>query len=117
MPDSEVPIVCTLSPNKMVDRLAEFESLFAESLTGVEREPLRLCLMFDADQAREAQLREVFEAEQQCCAFLGFAFERTGAGLRVEVTAPPEAGPMLDGMQALAERTAPPEVVAVGWTG
>ena len=117
MPDSEVPIVCTLSPNKMVDRLAEFESLFAESLTGVEREPLRLRLMFDADQAREAQLREVFEAEQQCCAFLKFAFERTGAGLRVEVTAPPEAGPTLDGMQALAERTAPPEVVAVGWTG
>ncbi|TMQ92214.1 hypothetical protein ETD83_27705 [Actinomadura soli] len=117
MAESEVPIVCTLSPNKMVDRLTEFESLFAESLTGVEREPLQLRLMFDTDPAREAQLREVFEAEQQCCAFLGFAFERTGAGLRVEVTAPQDAAPTLDGMQALAERNAPPEVVAAGWTG
>lgn len=88
MAESGVPIMCTLSPNKMVDRLREFESLFAESLTGVEREPLRLRLMFGVDHSDEAELREVFEAEQQCCAFLEFAFERTRAGLRVEVRAP-----------------------------
>jgi hypothetical protein len=29
--------MCTLSPNSMVDRLTEFEALFAEGLTRVER--------------------------------------------------------------------------------
>lgn len=29
MPDSDLPIMCTLTPNKMVNRLTEFEGLFA----------------------------------------------------------------------------------------
>ncbi|WP_131735882.1 hypothetical protein [Actinomadura roseirufa] len=116
MAEPDVPILCTLSPNAIVDRLTEFEALFAESLTTVEREPLRLRLTFDADAETENRLRDVFEAERQCCAFLRFAFDRTEAGLRVEVIAPEDAAPTLDGMQALAERNAPPEVVATGWT-
>ncbi|MEU5876949.1 hypothetical protein [Spirillospora sp. NPDC047279] len=119
MAESEVPIVCTLSPNEMVGRLTEFETLFAEALTKVEREPLRLRLTFGAGvgAAKEARLRDVFAAEQRCCAFLAFTFDRTDAGLRVEVTAPEDAAATLDGMQALAERNAPPEIVATGWTG
>ena len=116
MAESEVPIMCTLSPNSMVQRLMEFEGLFAAGLTTVEREPLRLRLTFDADAAREAVIRDLFTQEGQCCAFLGFAYERTDAGLVVEVTAPEDAGPTLDGMQTLAERNAPPEVIAHGWT-
>ncbi|WP_433225876.1 hypothetical protein [Actinomadura formosensis] len=53
---------------------------------------------------------------ERCCAFLAFSCTRTAEGLVVEVTAPAEAGPTLDGMQALAERDAPPQVVAQGWT-
>lgn len=117
MAESDVPIVCTLSPNSMVERLTEFEGLFAEGLTGVEREPLRLRLTFAAGTARESVIRDLFAAEEQCCAFLGFAFERTGESLVVEITAPEAAGPTLDGLQRLAERNAPPEVIARGWTG
>jgi hypothetical protein len=117
MAESEVPIMCTLSPNSMVERLTEFESLFAQGLTRVEREPLRLRLTFDADAAREAAIRDLFAREQQCCGFLGFAFERIRSGLGVEVTAPEEARATLDGMQALAERNAPPELVAQGSMG
>lgn len=116
MAESEVPIMCTLSPTSMVARLEEFEAVFVTGLTRVEREePLRLRLTFGVDGERESVIRELFAQEQRCCAFLGFAVQRTSAGLVVEVTAPEGAGAALDGMQALAERSAPPEVVVQGW--
>jgi hypothetical protein len=114
MPD--LPIMCTLSPNKMRDRLTDFKALFAGSLAGMEREPLLLRLTFDAG-ADERRVRELFEAEQHCCAFLTFTYERVEAGLVVSIAAPPDAGPTLDGFQALATRISPPETVAEGWTG
>ncbi|WP_051712765.1 hypothetical protein [Spirillospora albida] len=116
MPESEVPIMCTLSPLSMARRLTEFASLFAAGLTGVEREPSRLRLLFAADAERESVIRDLFAREEQCCAFLSFAYQRTGTGLVVEVTAPEEAGPTLDGMQRLAERNAPPEPAVQGRT-
>jgi hypothetical protein len=103
MAGTELPIMCTLSPNSLVDRLTAFETLFAANLTGMEREPLELRLGFAVDA--ETQVRELFAAEQQCCAFLAFAFERTEAGPVVSITAPADAGPTLDMFQTLAERT------------
>lgn len=117
MAGSDLPIMCTLSPNSMVDRLAEFEALFAERLAGMEREALLLRLTFTIDAGQEAKVRELFEAEQQCCAFLTFTFNRTEAGLVVSIAASDEAGPTLDGFQTLAERNAEPSTVARGWTG
>ena len=113
---ADLPIMCTLSPDKMTDRLTEFEALFAERLTGMERERLLLRLTFAAE-ADESRVRELFDAEQQCCAFLTFTYERGKAGLVVSITAPPDAGPTLDGFQALAGRTSPPGTIAEGWTG
>lgn len=115
MAEPDAPTMCTLSPNTMVERLTEFEALFAEGLRRLEREPRVLRLTFEADTDREAAIRDLFAREEQCCAFLGFSYERTGSGLVVEVSAPQEAEPTLDGMQTLAERNAPPNVVAQGW--
>ncbi|MEO5876826.1 MAG: hypothetical protein ABIS86_03395 [Streptosporangiaceae bacterium] len=117
MADTDPPIMCTLSPNSMVDRLTEFEALFAEHLAAVEREPLHLRLTFTVDAGQEAEARELFAAEQQCCAFLTFTYDRTDAGLAVSITAPEAAGPTLDGFQTLAERNARPATVARDWTG
>ncbi|MEV4252621.1 hypothetical protein AB0J52_05575 [Spirillospora sp. NPDC049652] len=117
MGESEVPIVCTLSPSSMVKRLQAFEAEFAAGLIGVEREPLRLRLTFEVDNEQEAVLRDLFAQEQRCCASLTFRFRRTEGRLMVEVIAPEDAGPTLDGMQAIAERRAPAEVIARGWTG
>lgn len=117
MAEHEPPIMCTLSPVGMVDRLTEFGALFAEGLTGLEREPLQLRLVFDASTGREARIRDLFARERDCCAFLTFTFAQTQDGLVVEMTAPANAGPTLDGMQALAERSALPQALARGWTG
>jgi hypothetical protein len=113
---ADLPIMCTLPPDEMTGRLTDFEALFAERLTGMEREPLLLRLTFDSG-AGASRARELFEAEQQCCAFLTFTYERDEAGLVVSIAAPPGAGPTLDGFQALATRTSPPETTAEGWTG
>jgi len=117
MAGPDLPIMCTLPPNGMVERLTRFEELFAASLTGLEREPLLLRLTFETGAEREAQVRELFAVERRCCAFLTFGYERTGAGLRVSIAAPTGAGTTLDGFQALAERTALPQAVARSWTG
>ncbi|RAY15201.1 hypothetical protein DPM19_10805 [Actinomadura craniellae] len=111
MTGPDVPITCTLSPDKMIDRLADFEALYAARLTALEREPLRLLLTFaGADTAGRARIRELFDAEQQCCAFLTFTYAQTDDDLKVTITAPAEAAPALDVMQALAERNAPQAV-------
>jgi hypothetical protein len=91
----------------MVGRLAEFETLFADRLVAVEREPLRLRLTFDVDDTQEPAVRDLFAREQQCCAFFSVNFVRLGGRLLGDVGVPAEAGPTLDGMQALAERAAP----------
>ena len=101
MARSEAPVMCTLSRDGIVDRMAEFQALFAEALTGVAREPLVLRLTFDA--SREPTIRALMAREQQCCAFLGFTFTRTESGLVVGITAPDGAGSTLDPFQAAAE--------------
>lgn len=117
MAGSDLPIMCTLTPNKMVDRLTEFEDLFAEHLTGIEREPLLLHLTFAVEEGKEAKVRELFAAEQQCCAFLSFTYAHTEQGLVVSIAAPAEARPTLDGFQTLATRKSTPTFVAEGWAG
>ncbi|RFU39495.1 hypothetical protein DZF91_21995 [Actinomadura logoneensis] len=117
MAESEVPIVCTLSSSSRVRRLEAFEAVFAAGLVRVERLPLRLRLTFDVDGEREASLRELFVQEERCCEFLSLEFRRSDAGLLVEVVAPEDAGPTLDGMQALAERRTSPGAIAQRWTG
>jgi hypothetical protein len=105
--EARVPIVCTLSPNLMPGRLTEFDELFARHLVGVERELRRLRLLFDGDGAVEAGVPDLFAREQQCCAFISLTYTRRDAHLVVDVGVPAEAGPMLDGLQAIAERSRP----------
>jgi hypothetical protein len=105
--ESTVPIACTLLPNLMQGRRAEFEELFAGHLAGLEREPQRLRLLFDGDGAVEAGVADLFAREQQCCAFISLTYTRRDAHLVVDVGVPAEAGPMLDALQAIAEQSRP----------
>lgn len=109
-----VPVACTLPAGAIRARLGEFEELFARALTGWKREPLLLRLEFG--QGVEEQVRGLFAAEAECCAFLGFQVEGGGGeGLVVTVTAPPEAGAALDGLQGLAEGRVSTGQAASGW--
>ena len=55
-------------------------------------------LRFDA--AAEDEVGSWIRAEEECCAFLSFDLDRAGDELRLAVTGPPGAEPVLDGLLA-----------------
>ena len=94
----ELPIACTLSAAGMADRAEWLQRLGAESLLSGERRDDRLELRFDAPA--EDEIRRWVEAESECCAFLGFDLDPTADELRLSVTGPSGAEPVLDGLLA-----------------
>jgi hypothetical protein len=109
VPEPGPPIACTLPPDRMGDRLQELTTLLAGHVVAVRRRPRRLTLTLSDPQhpdRLEAAARDLFARERQCCPFFTFSFRRAAAELLVEVGVPAPAEPVLDGLQALAERAA-----------
>ena len=94
----ELPIACTLTPSATAERVQWLRRLGAASLlTGERRDgALRLCF----DSAAETDLRAWVRAEEECCAFLSFEFNRDGRELRLAVAGPNGSEPVLDGLLA-----------------
>jgi hypothetical protein len=94
MPD--LPIVCTLTPNGLTDRLALIDALAADGV--LARTPtasgIRVRLRDTPDIERRT--RELVAAESQCCAFLSFELGRDDGDLVLDVSGPEEARPMID---------------------
>ncbi|HEX7355546.1 MAG TPA: hypothetical protein VF288_12035 [Mycobacteriales bacterium] len=95
-----VPIACTLTPTGQADQLAEWRALLAAAVTGVAVDGGRAT--FDlADGFDVAALVDLARREQACCGFLGFSLEIAADGVRLVITAPPEAAGVLDGFASL----------------
>jgi hypothetical protein len=108
MDEPPVPIVCTLSPNQMGERLDEFSELFGNHLLSVTRPAAhRTRWVLRAADGVEAATRDLLVREQQCCAFFTFGVERIGDTLVVEATVPAGAELALDGLTSIARRAAP----------
>jgi len=94
MPD--LPIVCTLTPAGLTDRLALIDALAANGV--LARTPtasgIRVRLRDTPDIERRT--RELVVAESQCCAFLSFELGRDDGDLVLDVSGPEEARPMID---------------------
>ena len=99
----ELPIACTLAPGAMADRGEWLRRLGAASLLDAARRDAGLELRFDA--AAEDEVRRWVRAEGECCAFLSFDLDRSGDELRLGVTGPPGAEPVLDGLLAALSGT------------
>ena len=50
----------------------------------------------------EPELRELIAAESECCPFLEFDLRRDGAGLRLSVSGPGDARPIIAALVGLA---------------
>jgi hypothetical protein len=104
MPESNVPIVCTLHPNEWGGRLDEWHRLFATHLGGIQRpSPTQLRLLLSAE-AGLGRLQDLAAREMECCAFMTFAVTSRDGQLLVDVEVPVEAAPTLDGLAGIAER-------------
>jgi hypothetical protein len=100
-----LPIACTLTGASLEERAAWFGCLGEAALIDGVRHGDRLLLRFRPEAMDD--VRELVRAEAECCPFLDFAVEVPDGEVRLAVTGPAGAGPVLDGMlAALRGRTA-----------
>lgn len=98
-PDPTADIVCTLPPDRYVERLHTIDDLVRGRPFRVRRQDGWVTFDFaDADADLEARLVELAEAEKACCGFLGFAIERTDGRIALTIQAPAGAEATLDGI-------------------
>lgn len=101
-----IPTACALPTAERPARLAEFDTVFAESLTAVERpEPGWLRLRFHA--GTEALLQDLTTREAECCGFFDFTVRAVDGAVVVDARVPADKTVVLDGIaaQAAAHRT------------
>jgi hypothetical protein len=69
------PIVCDMTdaPDSAVERLAEYERLFTQSLTGREHTHDGVRFRFRNTTGVEAWVRDLAAREKACCAFFSYA--------------------------------------------
>jgi hypothetical protein len=105
--DTALPIVCSLAPNELGDRRAEFDDLFSHHLLSVTQpEATRARLLLRAGEGIEAAVRDLLAREQLCCAFFTFHVERVGDALVVEASVPSGAEAALEELTSIARRAA-----------
>jgi hypothetical protein len=92
----QLPIACTLSGASLAERAVWLRRLGDAALIEGARHGDGLELRFRPDAADD--VRELVRAERGCCPFLGFELDESSHAIRVSITGPPEAGPVLDDM-------------------
>ena len=82
----DVPIACTLEPDALPDRLAEWQHVLTAA-TGRDAIDGGLRIEFRPD-ADTAELGRLIGAEQRCCGFFRFTLMIDASGIALEVRAP-----------------------------
>ncbi len=101
--DPSADIACTLPVNEAGDRLNLLQAVIGDHLESAERDGDRLRIRIDrtGDPDLEAKVSEWAEAENGCCAFLGFGVESEPETVTLEIAAPSAAAGTLDGIEWL----------------
>lgn len=94
MPDT--PNTCSLDSAGQEGRFGEFAELASAALVEAVRTPYGARLLLRHGDSVQTSLRRLIEAERRCCSFLEFAVDVGDAGIRVEVSGPPSARPLID---------------------
>jgi MerR family copper efflux transcriptional regulator len=94
-----VPIACTLPPEAMPTRLAEFRQVIERV---VDRHALDRGVRLEFDDVDVAVLATLVRAEQECCAFWEFAITIDGRGVALEVRGPDGSADLIDALFGVA---------------
>lgn len=105
--DDEIPIACTLTGAQMPERLAEIAAIGRDSLVSVEDALAVPVLLFRDDSQTRERLEAVVAAESRCCAFLKLDLREDFDGLRLTISGPNAAAPIVSDLVG-AFRGAPP---------
>ncbi|NUR62695.1 MAG: hypothetical protein HOV87_29180 [Catenulispora sp.] len=102
-----VPQVCTLPTVEQPLRVAQFDALFAEAVTGVERVgPDRVRLALRAEPGVAGRAAELAAAETTCCSFFTFQLAASGGELTLDIEVPGRHVEVLDALAARASAAA-----------
>lgn len=86
MTTNNAPIACTLGGTDYTERLAWIASLNNDGLLGHQRHDGVLELRYT--RRVRNRVHEMVQKESECCAFLTFTIDESGAEVRVTITAP-----------------------------
>ncbi len=92
---------CTLPTEDRPLRLAEFDTLFAETMRSVERDDDVVRLRLAGPVGLRNRVRDLAERETTCCSFFAFVVKGVDNDLTLEISVPPERREIL---RALVER-------------
>jgi hypothetical protein len=79
-PASLLPVACTLTgtPGALAERMAEYQRLFQEYLTGRSRTGPGIRFRFRPDPGVEDWVRDLARREKACCGFFDFTVSTDG---------------------------------------
>jgi hypothetical protein len=93
----ELPIVCTLTESELRERRRTMADAMRHMQVAVVPLPEGYSYSFTADSGILAEVVRLVDLERQCCQFLTFKIivEPGNAPIRLEITGPPEARPVI----------------------
>ena len=93
-PEAKSPLICTLEPDRVGDRLDGWQTILAFATS---REPTNggIRIRFPRGWVGVEQLASLAAAEQECCRFFSFVLTLDDHGVALDVTGPPEALPII----------------------
>ncbi len=100
------PVACSLGSGELVDRRGAWRDVASHALSrdvGIDR----IVSVYPSDNALLNRLRELIAAEGQCCEFLRFTVTEGPTETVVELTFPPEARALVEGLLPEAAGTRP----------
>ncbi|MFE7580108.1 hypothetical protein ACFU5Y_00905 [Streptomyces gardneri] len=98
-----VPASCTLPTVEQPLRVAEFDALFTEHLTGSDRpDPLRLELVLAGSEGVAGTVDDLVARESGCCSFFTFTVTSAPEQIRLEIEVDGAHEAVLDALHARA---------------
>src|SRR5688572_29126607 len=100
MAQSDLPIVCTLTPEALEARRLGLLSELSNRSDGYEQLTDGIRLRISATSEMSSTIARAVEAERHCCRFLRFSItvEPAGGPIILELTGPPGTGEFLGGL-------------------
>jgi hypothetical protein len=98
--EQPVEIACTLGSREEIEsRLIEWRDVVG-LVVDREKTETGMRLTFPADPVVAAAIARLAVLEQRCCAFFSFTIEVRAGGLVLDVSAPENAGDLVEGLLA-----------------
>jgi hypothetical protein len=107
---NERSFACSLTDERLRDRLEEWLALDERALLRAENRPNGRLHVYRAGDETERVLAELIEAEGECCPFLDLTVDREGDEVRLSVSFAEEArsSPVVQIIQSMGRSTPPP---------